>query len=695
MFDQATLAELLDQYAQDFTAEHWASEGYKWQTVQQFQENWDIEAEDFSEMLNRALSATSNLLQSGNFYMRSMILEMARREPDKVRHMFAGLFDETLDVFDRIATFKAEANEILERHWRTEDSSHQDERAISAYLGLRYPDRYGFYKYREIKNLAETLGWEPTIKQGRYKENLQISNQIYDAVSAALKQHPRLRSILEGFLDDTCYPDANCYVFAQDFVFYLNQKNKATNVQTSPSQSTAPTTANDAEPASSSATLPAPASTMLEPANYFWMNCNPKIWSLQSMPVGAQESYTLYNENGNKRKIFTNFEAVQPGDLVIGYESTPAKKIVALLRMVKASDGQRIIFEKVEGLAMPIPLADIKEYMVEHHVEGAPIMQGSLFKLTKEQYDYLLDVIREANPTPASSESLPAYTRADFLSEVFMPEGDYDRLARRLKRQKNLILQGAPGVGKTFAARRLAFSLMGVKDEGRVQFVQFHQNYSYEDFVMGYKPGGEDRFELKEGIFYRFCRRAANQPDLDFYFIIDEINRAPLSKVFGELLSAIEADYRGTPVTLQYSGLPFDVPQNVHIIGMMNTADRSLAIIDYALRRRFGFHAMHPGFDNAQFQAHIQTLNPAPAVAQVLAQVRALNEAISQDATLGPGFQIGHSYFCAGRNITTLDQEALSDIVEFDLIPLLEEYWFDEPDSVSTWAQRLRDAASK
>lgn len=128
---------------------------------------------------------------------------------------------------------------------------------------------------------------------------------------------------------------------------------------------------------------------------------------------------------------------------------------------------------------------------------------------------------------------------------------------------------------------------------------------------------------------------------------------------------------------------------------MMNTADRSLAIIDYALRRRFGFHAMHPGFDNAQFQAHIQTLNPAPAVAQVLAQVRALNEAISQDATLGPGFQIGHSYFCAGRNITTLDQEALSDIVEFDLIPLLEEYWFDEPDSVSTWAQRLRDAASK
>ena len=149
-----------------------------------------------------------------------------------------------------------------------------------------------------------------------------------------------------------------------------------------------------------------------------------------------------------------------------------------------------------------------------------------------------------------------------------------------------LILQGAPGVGKTFTARRLAYSVMGEKDDSRIEFVQFHQNYSYEDFVMGYKPSG-DGFELKYGIFYRFCLKAANQPDKDFFFIIDEINRGNMSKIFGELLMLIERDYRGTKATLAYNGMSFSVPKNLYIIGMMNTADRSLAMIDYALRRRF------------------------------------------------------------------------------------------------------------
>lgn len=154
-----------------------------------------------------------------------------------------------------------------------------------------------------------------------------------------------------------------------------------------------------------------------------------------------------------------------------------------------------------------------------------------------------------------------------------------------LQHKKNIILQGAPGVGKTFAAKRLAYAMMGEVDESRVEFVQFHQNYSYEDFVMGYKPA-ENGFELKYGIFYRFCQKAANQPDRDFFFIIDEINRGNMSKIFGELLLLIERDYRGTKATLAYNGLSFTVPERVHIIGMMNTADRSLAMIDYALRRR-------------------------------------------------------------------------------------------------------------
>ncbi|MGI6568845.1 MAG: McrB family protein [Erysipelotrichaceae bacterium] len=155
-----------------------------------------------------------------------------------------------------------------------------------------------------------------------------------------------------------------------------------------------------------------------------------------------------------------------------------------------------------------------------------------------------------------------------------MTENQYDNLVAVLRNKKNVILQGPPGVGKTFAARRLAWSMMGEKDDSRIEFIQFHQNYSYEDFIMGYKPAA-DGFELKYGIFYRFCQKAANQPNKDFYFIIDEINRGNMSKIFGELLMLIEKDYRGTKVTLAYNGLQFSVPKNLYIIGMMNTADRS------------------------------------------------------------------------------------------------------------------------
>ena len=146
--------------------------------------------------------------------------------------------------------------------------------------------------------------------------------------------------------------------------------------------------------------------------------------------------------------------------------------------------------------------------------------QGSLFKLTRGEYDFIMDIIRDENPVQQEAANDP-YTSEDFLREVYMTSADYTKIQAVLRNKKNIILQGAPGVGKTFAAKRLAWSMMGEIDESRVEFVQFHQNYSYEDFVMGYKPV-EDGFELRNGIFYRFCQRAANQPDKDFFFIIDE-----------------------------------------------------------------------------------------------------------------------------------------------------------------------------
>jgi hypothetical protein len=285
----------------------------------------------------------------------------------------------------------------------------------------------------------------------------------------------------------------------------------------------------------------------------------------------------------------------------------------------------------------------------------------------------------------------PDYSEDDFLGEVFISPDKYATLKGLLLRKKNIILQGAPGVGKTFSAQRLAFSIMGVKDTSRIKVVQFHQSYSYEDFVMGYRPDGGS-FRLAEGPFYKFCKAAEGDDERTYFFIIDEINRGNLSKIFGELLMLIESDKRGEKNSLRllYKDEQFSVPANLHIIGMMNTADRSLAMIDYALRRRFAFFDMEPAFSSDGFKNRQAAIQNAKFDALV-SIVESLNKAIADDASLGVGFRIGHSYFCTSELV---DDTWLSSVVEYELIPLLLEYWFDEPSKVESWSARLRGAIS-
>ena len=285
-----------------------------------------------------------------------------------------------------------------------------------------------------------------------------------------------------------------------------------------------------------------------------------------------------------------------------------------------------------------------------------------------------------------SAPIFEAYTKDDFLDEVYMTPERYDVLEALVRNKMNVILQGAPGVGKTFAAKRLAYATMGEKDESRIALVQFHQNYSYEDFVMGYRPNG-DAFTLMEGSFYRFCQKAASNPDEDHFFIIDEINRGNLSKILGELLMLIEKGYRGTKATLAYDSRPFSVPKNLYIIGMMNTADRSLAMIDYALRRRFGFFEMEPGFSSEGFTRYQKSFKNE-TFDVLIERIQDLNKAIGEDSSLGQGFRIGHSYFC-GREEEGCTEEWMQAVVAFDILPMLGEYWFDEPEKVKHWEDRL------
>lgn len=279
-----------------------------------------------------------------------------------------------------------------------------------------------------------------------------------------------------------------------------------------------------------------------------------------------------------------------------------------------------------------------------------------------------------------------SYTVDDFLAEVYMDEERYHTLKSLLLKKKNLILLGAPGVGKTYAAERLAYSIMGEKDSSRVMMVQFHQSYSYEDFIMGYRPS-EKGFSLSKGPFYQFCKEA-EPDDREYFFIIDEINRGNLSKIFGELLMLIENDKRGKELRLLYSDEQFSVPENVYIIGMMNTADRSLAMIDYALRRRFAFYEFEPAFESDGFKEYQANIANSK-FSRLIDTVISLNRVITEDSSLGSGFRIGHSYFSTDD---TIDDEWLSEMVEYELIPLIKEYWFDEPSKVEHWISKLRGA---
>ena len=676
MFNKSILEKVLAQYKQDFVLTQWKNENYKWKAVKQFQDNWDVNASNFSEMLSRSLEKTYNLLASANNFPKGMMSEFAKAAPEEVRAMFIALFDESRDVFERMDEFKHQSSVLLEKYGNGAAQHYQYENAISTYLWLRYPDKYYIYKFSEVKTVASELESDYQFRKGAYAENIRNFLNLYDEISAALKEDAELVNLLHSHLTDDCYPDPELKTLTIDVGFYISRVFLQKNID-------APTrpSLNYAVPSVEEANLPLHDD---EKCNYWWINANPKMWSFSDIAVGETQAYTLYNENGNKRRIFQNFLDAKVGDVVIGYESNPVRQIVAIGRVSAEQDGEKLFFEKVETLSSPIDYAVLKECPELENMEYFRNPQGSLFKLTRSEYEFILDMIREENPIVTASSS-DAYTKDDFLNEVYMTEERYETLVNVLRNKKNIILQGAPGVGKTFAARRLAWSMMGEKDDSRIEFVQFHQNYSYEDFMMGYKPV-EDGFELKYGIFYRFCQKAANQPDKEFFFIIDEINRGNMSKIFGELLMLIEKDYRGTKMTLAYNGLPFSVPKNLYIIGMMNTADRSLAMIDYALRRRFSFFEIEPGFDSQGFISYQNGLN-SETLDELISKVKELNRKIAADKSLGRGFCIGHSYFY-GRDVCT--DEWLHSVVDYDILPMLSEYWFDDENEFQRWKNILQ-----
>lgn len=652
MVNKEKLHKSLASYKEIFE-DRWQDEKYKWEAVKWFQDHWDINAENFSEMFAVATEKTNNLLTSLNNFPRGMLRQYAEWDSERVREMFADLFDERKPITDRVLRFQEVAQELCAKY--TPGKQHyQRPMAITVYLWLKYPDKYDVYKFTVYKGTAKFLECAFVPKMGDTVSNINGSMKLISEIQEVIRLDEELISMFRNKLDENCYPDQSLRTLAFDVSFYIaNFLNE--NAST-------------------------PKKKRVRVKTY-----NPKITKEQWVELFNDE--TVFNKQS--REIVCRIRdyggqatcvqlATKYGESVNFYNAGST----ALAKRIAEKTGCELFVDS-EGKTRYWPVLYVGR-------DAGKNEDGSfVWKLRDELVQALEEMDLSGVELYVNNTTVESYTKEQFLSEVYMNEDRYETLKALLLKKQNIILQGAPGVGKTFTAKKLAYSIMGVKDDNRVEFIQFHQNYSYEDFIMGYKPSGEG-FELKNGIFYRFCMKAIDNPEESYFFIIDEINRGNMSKIFGELLMLIEKDYRGTKATLAYNGLPFEVPENIYIIGMMNTADRSLAMIDYALRRRFSFYVMEPGFETEGFKQYEELLNDDTFGALIDAVIE-LNRAITEDSSLGKGFCIGHSYFCGQQKV---DEEELlgwmTSVVDYDIMPMLEEYWFDEPEKVRRWRNRLQ-----
>ena len=399
----------------------------------------------------------------------------------------------------------------------------------------------------------------------------------------------------------------------------------------------------------------------MENKKYWWLSINPKMLKFRELDIDDCFYYSATNEDNTLRTLYQNFKEIKKGEIVVTYEVEPSNEILGLCVCEEELLDNKIKLRKIEGLTDTVPRYSIETQIELANLEVFRYMQGTLFKLSKREFEIIYSMLRELNPKK-SYQDFEIYTKKEFLNEVYFDENDYNELHDLILARKNVVLLGAPGVGKTYIARRMAYSIIGAKDDEKILAVQFHEMYSNDEFIEGYRPDDIGIYKYRRGCFKHICNKARNNSQNKYFVIIDEINRGNIPKIFGEAFSLIEIDKRGRNnyIELSCSRERFYVPDNLYIIGTMNTYDEKLAITDYALRRRFCFYTISPMFENAKFK---EFYSANTLLTKIIEKIKEINLELNED------MQIGHSYFCK-----SLPDNEVKMVVKYSIIPLIKEY---------------------
>lgn len=628
-----TIPDVLCLYRADF-ARIWAEERYKWEAVRHYKRTWNLEAPDFAAMLAEAFSRAGNLLAGAMYYPYKMITLFARRDPETVRAMFRRLYDETRPLSERYQAFRASCDLCLAAYRGESDdlakiqNHYQDLRAVSVYLSFEYPDTYFLYKYKMYASFRDLIGFQEDPDRDKSEIwKLENYHRLCGEVLGAVKGDAQLLQMQKEALDSQCWPDEACHLLVQTVIY------AGSSFPPLPSLSPPDIAAGEG-------TAPDAAGTATD------IGKNTILYG----PPGTGKTYhtVLYAVAAVENRPLKAVERESYGDVLVRYHQYRAEGLIAFTTFHQSYSYEEFIEGIRPVLAQPGKTGDV-QYRIEN---------GVFLQFCQPLQNHVNDF----------------HTAWELLCLDAQAQGGKYSFFRRTGSEISAVL-----VDST----RFRVNWEGGKgNHNDLRKAAIQKQFAARDYAAREQLSGGNRwmFDAQQAVIDTLTANydlADRREDTlkNRVFIIDEINRGNISKIFGELITLIEPSRRigqreSTTVRLPYSKREFGVPDNLYLIGTMNTADRSIAVIDTALRRRFQFREMQP---DPQVLAGIRVEDLS-----IRDMFVRMNEKIS--ALYDREHTVGHAYFMPLLQSPTI--ETLAEIFENSIIPLLQEYFYDDYEKI-------------